>query len=130
MRIKASQSEVLSDVYIDFDTSFNSGVNVTGDKYKGDTVDDSLRNTAKFEAEFLIEHIPYMGEAHSIAKYIYEELSPKGVENKSGCVGSGSAWESFKVENKVVISDHIVNSTKYFFVGKDSLLSKIAEVKG
>ena len=33
-------------------------------------------------------------------------------------------------ENKVVISDHIVDGTKYFFVEKDGFLSRIVEVKG
>jgi len=32
-------------------------------------------------------------------------------------------------ENNVVISDHIVDGTKYFFVEKDGFLSRIVEVR-
>jgi len=103
--IKATQENVPDSLYIHFHAAHNSGVNVTGDKYKGNTVDDPLRDTAKFAAEFLIGHIKYLSylyDAYSVARFIYDELSPEGVKDKQGCVGNGSAWESFEVENNVV----------------------------
>ena len=93
--IKATADNLPENSRIDFLTSWNSGVNVTGSRYQGSRVDNFIRNATEFAADTLIGSIPYFGYGYSVAKFLANELSPKPVDNKYGCVGSGTAWESF-----------------------------------
>jgi len=53
----------------------------------------------------------------------YPFLSPQNITG-------GKYFCYLPAENNVVISDHIVEGTKYFFVEKDGFLSRIVEAKG
>ena len=99
IKIFASQSNVPDNLKISFQYEDNSGVNVTGDKYQGSKVDKYLRDATEFAMDQIISSVPYLGLTYSTAKFLYNELSPTGVENMYGKAGSGTAWESFYFEN-------------------------------
>ena len=133
IRLSASQSNVPSDVHLDFQTSYNSGVNVTGTTLPGSGVNDVLRDTAKFAAEQVIGYInPEAGLALSAADFIESELAPKPVLDKTGITGSGTAWESFEETtyeiDKVVHGELIAYDTsKYGYAFYD--ISTVIEWK-
>jgi len=107
VKIMASQSNVPSDVHIDFDSSYNSGVNVTGDKYQGTQTDKFMRDCVEFAADQLIGFLLpwYVSLSYSTAKFLAEELSPTPVEDKQGVYGNGVAWETFLFDDNHVVWD-------------------------
>ncbi len=102
IKIFATQNNVPNNLKINFEYTDNAGVNVTGDKYHGSKVDKFMRDASEFAMDQIIGSVPYLGLAYSTAKFLYNELSPTGVENMYGTTGSGTAWESFYFENNKI----------------------------